>query len=590
MPTALLTKELQTKAEQKLSTKEVSKLQSDVQESLHQANGAATALLPKKDVTLRRCPSGSAQTRLYLRQGTAVLFEPAGSTGPPLPTLVALWHHEISLPALVVPQPVSEFVLSGADLMLPGIIAADERLLTLHEGECACVCVAGNPAPFAVGRLLLPGAAIAAQIGKGAKGRALETMHAFGDALWRLCRSKPNTGFVIGEDSKSVVPIEESSTLSESSALPASPPLASSEVAAIDAEGTGGSTSGAAAGVPTEPPSVSRENADALMRLCFLQACHRISDKQLPMALNALYAGHMRPLRPVGSSLDVKASSWKKLLPFMRQMASDGLCKLTTPKQPNAEPSLSRIERGADAYQAHQPCAHTAEAAEGCGGSGSPPRVSVLRLYRPCEAQRPLFVAAGLGEDRKAFFEEAEVMRVLDGWISSHESLRTGAGGQKLVTLDPLLYDALFKGDRDAEVVDTIQQYQLKRRWMERLEAWTKISGGVLEKPLLARQPPAVQIVTATRRGHKVTLVSGLRALGLDENIFAEEVKAIAGAGCGIEETVGEKSQLVRRDVVVQGYWDRSVAEHLLKAYRLPEQCVDNTALKKKAGERQKKA
>ena len=99
-----------------------------------------------------------------------------------------------------------------------------------------------------------------------------------------------------------------------------------------------------------------------------------------------------------------------------------------------------------------------------------------------------------------------------------------------------------------------------------------------------------MQIVTATRRGHKVTLVSGLRALGLDENIFAEEVKAIAGAGCGIEETVGEKSQLVRRDVVVQGYWDRSVAEHLLKAYRLPEQCVDNTALKKKAGERQKKA
>ena len=44
---------------------------------------------------------------------------------------------------------------------------------------------------------------------------------------------------------------------------------------------------------------------DALLLQCFLQAAHRLSDKQLPMPINTFYSAHMRPRRPAGSSLEV---------------------------------------------------------------------------------------------------------------------------------------------------------------------------------------------------------------------------------------------------------------------------------------------
>ena len=49
-----------------------------------------------------------------------------------------------------------------------------------------------------------------------------------------------------------------------------------------------------------------------------LQAAHSVTKSQLPIKANLFYASHMRPSRPFGTSLDVKRSTHKKLLPFLQ--------------------------------------------------------------------------------------------------------------------------------------------------------------------------------------------------------------------------------------------------------------------------------
>ena len=87
---------------------------------------------------------------------------------------------------------------------------------------------------------------------------------------------------------------------------------------------------------------------------------------------------------------------------------------------------------------------------------------------------------------------------------------------------------------------------------------------------------------------NQVTLLEGLEPLGLEPQVVAKELQALAGASAGIEEVVGEKSGAVVRTVMVQGLWDSTACELLTKKYGLPAACVDNRAAGGKKGMRQK--
>jgi translation initiation factor 1 (eIF-1/SUI1) len=342
---------------------------------------------------------------------------------------------------------------------------------------------------------------------------------------------------------------------------------------------------------PTErSAAVAREEADALLTFCFWQACHRVSDKELPMATNAFWAAHMRPLRPAGSSLEFRGSSWKKLGAFLKHMASQGCCELDEPKsaKSGSEPMLRQIVRGSAGYQEHVPMENTAEAAEAAAraadhGIGAPP-VSVTRCFRPSEAQRGIFEAAGCSTaDRKALYSEADVKGVLDAYLKSEGLL----GERAMVTLSPGLTDALFRKDDAGTRPTALAAHECKKRWLDRLEGWWRISGGTLEKPTLCKSPPRVEISTTKRRGHDVTLVANLSALGIEEATFAAEAQKLASCAVTIEEIEASKQGKVHKVVVVQGLWDRSISEHL--AGTLPAAAIDNKAAAKGGQMAQKK-
>lgn len=56
------------------------------------------------------------------------------------------------LPRVYVKHPaVTQYLVGGADLMLPGVHLPPEGLPAFNKGDLISVCVHGNPAPCAVG-------------------------------------------------------------------------------------------------------------------------------------------------------------------------------------------------------------------------------------------------------------------------------------------------------------------------------------------------------------------------------------------------------------------------------------------------------
>lgn len=99
-----------------------------------------------------------------------------------------LWRCPQMLPCMIVPSPVSQLVLKGADLMLPGVcrpltIAAARAagVNSIEFGDLWAVRVAGNALPIAVGRAVTRAPSLELL---GEKGKAIDLMHRLGDSLW----------------------------------------------------------------------------------------------------------------------------------------------------------------------------------------------------------------------------------------------------------------------------------------------------------------------------------------------------------------------------------------------------------------------
>jgi translation initiation factor 1 (eIF-1/SUI1) len=268
---------------------------------------------------------------------------------------------------------------------------------------------------------------------------------------------------------------------------------------------------------------------------------------------------------------------------------------------------LRSIARSAPEYVNHQIWSDTAAAAE-ASIAGLPP-LTVSLVYRPGEAQRPLFPP-----DRKALYDEVDALRILhlhidtEGGITGRRGGEGGGGGvggsgdgkagankpaerckgDVPVLLDPRLADALFSGQKGS-VPTRLSLGEIRHRWVGLLEPWTRVAGGSLAKPALrpGKAPALVSIRTEQRRGHMVTVVGGVSVLGIDKRQLADELLALLGAAAGVEGTPTKEGP-PRLDVMVQGLWDRAVAEHLSTAHGVPARVVENRAAGR-AGMHQKK-
>lgn len=100
-------------------------------------------LLPKDGTVHVR--TDITRVSLYGRDGEPMFIVDDNGTGRIIPTVCALVHVPSILPLVVVHSPVSHYLLNGADLMLPGVAAAESGAEAWKKGELRAVMVRGNP-------------------------------------------------------------------------------------------------------------------------------------------------------------------------------------------------------------------------------------------------------------------------------------------------------------------------------------------------------------------------------------------------------------------------------------------------------------
>merc|ERR1719213_454670 len=87
----------------------------------------------------------------------------------------------------------------------------------------------------------------------------------------------------------------------------------------------------------------AQKDMDETLMDCFLQAVTtRVKDRDLPIMGTTLYGKHMRMSRRIGSSCDVKDSTFVFLRPFLESLEEEGLIKLKAEVQ---DPTVTRINR-----------------------------------------------------------------------------------------------------------------------------------------------------------------------------------------------------------------------------------------------------
>lgn len=260
----------------------------------------------------------------------------AKAAGRLAPTLTTLWAHPALLPALVIPAGVSHFLVGGADLMLPGVLVPDGGLPPFAAGALLAVRVAGNPAPLALGVALLSSAAAAEG---GMRGRGVRVVHHYGDELWAASgRARPNAGFE-GDAVASVGAPEPGlragAGVEAGAAAGAALGGATAAAAVTTAAADGDSAASAALLAPAPATAESapwwrRLSPDELLLGCLLQALRRgaVRPSDLPMPTSTLFGAAMAGVRPAGTELEVKKTSWRKPGAFFAAQAAAGVITL----------------------------------------------------------------------------------------------------------------------------------------------------------------------------------------------------------------------------------------------------------------------
>ncbi|TDH72998.1 hypothetical protein CCR75_009578 [Bremia lactucae] len=242
-------------------------------------------------------------------------------------TVYALWRFPSLLPRLEVHAPASEYVLRGADVMMPGVVfASEEQLQSLQKGGVYAVYVIGNPCAIAVGEMLMDAAEVARN---GKKGRALKLWHVVGDSLWQMGpQTLPNVGFLgdivvpTGEDENAAMALE-AVTLEE------------------EKETTGFQ-------------AVTKQEMDRYYVAALLQVLRtgKIREKDLPILASTFHANVLLPCRRAGVSLNIKQSSFKKLSVFLKAMEAHGLLTLA---DNDGVQTITSIGRRHPDVQSHEP-------------------------------------------------------------------------------------------------------------------------------------------------------------------------------------------------------------------------------------------
>ena len=97
----------------------------------------------------------------------------------PFPTLKAALANEINAKKVTVDMGAIKFISNGADIMSPGVVAADKEI---RPDDIVLVVDQTHEKPLAIGVSLITGM----EMIKNRSGKAVETKHYVGDDIWNF--------------------------------------------------------------------------------------------------------------------------------------------------------------------------------------------------------------------------------------------------------------------------------------------------------------------------------------------------------------------------------------------------------------------
>ncbi|GAB65652.1 hypothetical protein PCYB_071540 [Plasmodium cynomolgi strain B] len=137
------------------------------------------------------CKVQKTKITIYLSKNIPVLFTIKNCI---FPTVYTLWKFPHIIPCFVIYPPASEFLMKGADLMIPGICKEVDRVEELKDGSVWGVRVFNNPHLFAVGQCTVD--YDSNNYFYDLKGKCLKVVHIFNDELWKLgSQTVPHSSF-----------------------------------------------------------------------------------------------------------------------------------------------------------------------------------------------------------------------------------------------------------------------------------------------------------------------------------------------------------------------------------------------------------
>ncbi|TMW66241.1 hypothetical protein Poli38472_004006 [Pythium oligandrum] len=516
--------------------------------------------------------------------------------------IYALWRAVELLPRLVVHAPVSEFVLRGADVMLPGVVFSSmEEVQALRKGELRAVYARGNPHAFAIGEMLVDADEIAKT---GKKGKAMQVWHYYGDELWKMGpQTKPNDGFPSmadgSTDKKAISPLSQSGQVvdesdEEEEEEEDESPRADEEEVTVDLADVTIDDSEEKAAVPAEESedaeeTVTKEEMDAFYYQTLLQALRSgaIKEKQLPMLASTFHATVLLPCRPAGVTLNIKHSTHKKLSTFLKAMASKGLLQV---KDKSGVQSITAIGvrhpdvvahnryRTAEEEKKEEELAALAE-----GGARAPPpgtyAPDVQELLGLSQALKNLFAsvdaanAAAFADVASANAKKHWMMSEVRDWITKYIEVTdlVDPRDRKYVRLNGPLTDAVFgKKAPPGGYPERMARPDLLTILLNKCQSYHRVCLYPGHAPRVqAGQLKKIEIHAERAKQHANSIVTTLayyHQFGIDGPTFAKDVQKKWGSSATTQMT---DNKARGEEIRIQGQMVNEVQQYLTTKYKI---------------------
>lgn len=489
---------------------------------------------------------------LYLPDKQVPTFFDDGN-GELYPTLHTLWRFPHMMFELTIYPEVSKYILNGADLMLQGVIPPSNGVVGLGpvtKGQLRCVTIEGNPYPIAVGNMLVNKTQMEKLLGKG-----LQVVHCFGDQLWAYCgKICPNAGFKEGAEEIT----------------------ACTDKMVVEADATNGN--GTETPVQAEAPATSDPSVDLppddLLEYCFLQACKKAASQGIfPAKGDDFYLHHMLPLRPEGTTLDVKKTSHKQLSKFYNSLRKQKCLEVTEKKGVVTLVSCNLDHKVMKAMEEkYGDIAADAQVVEAKKTkSEAANTVKVTTVYSPNVDLALLYKEVGVDKKKLMTLEEA-LNSVLRAHLEKHNLVE-----DKKVKVDEALIDSLYKVSRfkpkDMDEFPTEANVaSVEEIFTNRLDEHTTVEveghGTVTKKGPLQK----IEVHLTRKGGHNLSRLVGLENFSLNVDVLAQDLKKQFNCTTTVEELPGKQTK--DKMLQIQGHVDNEIKDYLLSSYGIPNKYI----------------